>query len=499
MKPNFRAFAAVLALGILMTFACSPSLPRERGLWLGVHILDMEDGSLRRVRELGATWVIYPVLWRDIEPYPGRYNWAGLDLAVQAAEYYGLRVAFRVDHPPAWASGSSHPNAPPEKPETYATFLEKLASRYRGRVRAYIIWNEPNLAREWGGNPPDPGGYVSLLWAVYPRIKAADPDALVVSAGLAPTNELSEEAMDDRVYLRLMYEAGAGEFFDVLGAHPYGFAYPPDDPRGAHEGLNMARLEDLREIMVEYGDGDKRVWVTEFGWTTRGYGEWAWTTVTPEEQARYLVRAVELAASRWPWVSLMAVWNLMTGEEQPQSYQGFNILNVDGTPKPAYEALRSLAHKAPYLCREPLPKPTPPRRITILAPDQPVHLGDSEYPYPWEPLYLSRNPSTVWRSAFYVRQPERSRWLLTLELMQSNEPGNVLTINGQRVSQPYLPVEVWEGIWVTVPIEVPPGVLREGRNEIAITVTKRLPDWQHGDLVWDDIQFRNIVLWEIRK
>ena len=65
----------------------------------------------------------------------------------------------------------------------------------------------------------------------YPAIKQADPSALVISAGLAPTNERSERALDDRLYLRRMLQAGALPYLDALGAHPYGFAYPPDDPR----------------------------------------------------------------------------------------------------------------------------------------------------------------------------------------------------------------------------------------------------------------------------
>ena len=472
------------------------SVPSQTGtLWFGVHILSPEDATFRAARELGATWVIYPVLWRDIEPYPGRYAWAGLDLTVQAAEYYGLRLAVRVDHPPSWASGGEG-NTPPRDPELYAEFVGKLAQRYAGRIKAYIIWNEPNLAQEWGGKAPNPESYVALLRAAYSRIKEADPQALVVSAGLASTNERSHQAMDDRLYLRRMYEAGAREFFDALGAHPYGFAYPPDDPRGSHQGLNMARLEELREIMVAFGDADKKVWVTEFGWTTEGYGEWTWAEVTEEVQARYLTQAVAMAAQKWPWVELMAVWNLMAGEEQPPAYRGFNLLRPDGSPKPAYKALQSLTRHALYLRRE--PPPPYPDTITILAPDQTVHLGDSEYPYPWEPLHLGQNPSPIWEGAFYVQRPCKGRWLLSLELFQSNEPGNFIAINGHRVTKPYLPVESWEGKWVVVDIEVPAEILREGRNRITISITKRPPPWQHGDLVWDDIQFRNVMLKRIR-
>ncbi len=80
------------------------------------------------------------------------------------------------------------------------------------------------------------------LKAGYQAVKGADPRAWVVSAGLALTGDDTAAAEDDREYLDAMYRAGAAPYFDVLGAHPYGFGYPPDDLHGAHQGLNMARL-----------------------------------------------------------------------------------------------------------------------------------------------------------------------------------------------------------------------------------------------------------------
>lgn len=99
-----------------------------------------------------------------------------------------------------------------------------------------------------------------------------------------------------------MYQAGARPVFDALDAHPYGFAYPPDDPPGAHDGFNMNRMLDLRATMKVYGDGSKSVWSTEVGWTTHGVGEHAWLTVTPEEQADYLVRTWRKTREEYPWL-----------------------------------------------------------------------------------------------------------------------------------------------------------------------------------------------------
>jgi hypothetical protein len=66
----------------------------------------------------------------------------------------------RVDFQPAWARVDGADNGPPDNYNDYGDFLYEMASRYRGRIRAYEIWNEPNLAREWGGQPPDARQYV---------------------------------------------------------------------------------------------------------------------------------------------------------------------------------------------------------------------------------------------------------------------------------------------------------------------------------------------------
>lgn len=94
-----------------------------------------------------------------------------------------------------------------------------MAERYRGRVKAYIIWNEPNLAIEWSGQRPNAAAFTKLLKEGYQAVKAADPEALAVSADLAPTNSNDITAIDGRLFLAALYRAGVGAYFDVLGAH----------------------------------------------------------------------------------------------------------------------------------------------------------------------------------------------------------------------------------------------------------------------------------------
>jgi len=384
--PNrVRLIIALLALLPLIWFACQVAL--NHSPIAAVHTLKADDEMLRLAADAGFDAVVQIFSWREIEPRRDDWYWEYPDFLLRAAAHYDLGVIARLDQQPYWATKPEREgNTPPDNLDDYANFARAVAQRYRGRVKGYIIWNEPNLAREWGNRPPDAVAYTEMLCRASRAIKAVDAHALVVSAGLAPTNDQNANAQDDRVFLETMYRAGARECFDVLGVHAYGFGYPPDDPRGAHQSLNLARVLDLREIMQVYDDARKPVWITELGWTTRAADEHAWQVVSPQQQADYLARAWQRITREWDWARVATIWNLSRGGVTPplppmDEMMGYSLLNEDGKPKPAYNALRAelsarwnqrltrwtnrLAHVDP----SPIP---------ILAADEIVHLGDND-------------------------------------------------------------------------------------------------------------------------
>jgi polysaccharide biosynthesis protein PslG len=376
-SASLRAFMAWARQAYL-----ARTYPRPQPL-PAVHTLLADDARLQEARDIGFRAVVQVFSWYEILPSPKEWHWQVPDFVVRAAGYYGLDLIVRLDQPPGWALPSDGATAAlPFDLHAYLEFIETVARRYRGHVRAYIIWNEPNLAVEWGA-PPDPEAYAYLLQRAYAAIKQADPAALVVSAGLAPTNEQSKRALDDCIFLGRMLQAGALPFLDALGTHPYGFAYPPDDPEGEHDGLNMNRLLDLQAILAVHGAPFTPIWATETGWTTSALGEESWLAVTPQQQADYLVRAWEMAGSTFPTLELFTVWNLSTGLPQDDEKAGYSLLEQDGTPKPAFRALQSALSSC---ARSPIVDPwavwdrllARAAPVAILATDAEVHLGDSE-------------------------------------------------------------------------------------------------------------------------
>jgi len=300
----------------------SPDFGVQAFLWWREEVADRDLGL---IRDAGFRWVKQLFSWQDIEGAgKGQFDWSKPDRIVEQVEKHGLRLIVRVSQDPDkpfWAGN------PPDNADHFADFVAAVALRYKGRIQAYQVWNEPNLAREWGHKRPDPAGYARLLRTSYGAIKGADPNALVITAGMAPTGTDTEVAMPDMKFYDLMYQAIDGNsdaYFDMLGAHAAGFAAPPETspdetaaqevPYGGERFFAFRHLEEVREIMVRYGDEDKRVVVLEFGWTTddRPDSPYHWhgagAGIDEALKGKYLVRAYDWATENWrPWIALMTV------------------------------------------------------------------------------------------------------------------------------------------------------------------------------------------------
>ncbi len=336
-----------------------------------VHLYGQDHGRvLELAQEAGFGWVRQQVWWRNVEPWRGHFEWGELDSIVDDANARGMRVLLSIVRSPEWATGGGY--GLPYDPAELGDFIYELASRYRGKVQAYEVWNEPNLAVENAGRVADPGRYVELLHAAYLRIKEADPKALVISAPLTPTGvSKSWISTDDIDYLRAMLGYGDGLFLascDAVGVHAAGTHNPPDtlwpDRPGPypdwldHPTHYFRHVENVHGVLQEFGS-DKPLWITEFGWVTAngsagfGYGY----DNTEEDQADYLVRALEIVEQDWPWVEGVFIWNLnfsMARGNNWHEQSAFSLLYADGSPRPSYLAVQ--AHLRRVLAPTPRPR-----------------------------------------------------------------------------------------------------------------------------------------------
>ncbi|MBN1887121.1 MAG: beta-galactosidase [Thermoflexales bacterium] len=296
--------------------------------------------SLAMVAEMGAPWIVEFFPWAYIEPVRGRFTWGHADKIIQHSRAQGLTVIARLGLVPAWArpdpldQESTYNYLAPDSYADWGDFVHEFAARYAGQVEHIIIWNEPNLAFEWGLRPPDPAAYTALLQVSYARAKEANPNVVVLAGALAPTLEPegSPHGLNDLIYLERMYEAGAGDYFDALAAHSYGLQNPAEQ-EAAPDRLNFRRVELLRQVMERYGDRDKAVYITESGWNDSP--RWIYG-VTPAQRVQYTLGAYEWARHNWPWCKVVAIWAFRL-PQAGQGYQdGFTFVSPTFQPKPIY-------------------------------------------------------------------------------------------------------------------------------------------------------------------
>ncbi len=241
---------------------------------------EKREQAVQMIADAGFHWIRQEFPWEDIEIHgkgdfedrrhePYRSAWDKYDQIVDLAEQYGLEIIARLSNPPAWSRAEGDAAgafAPPDNLDDYGDFVEAVVRRYQGRIRYYQIWNEPNIYPEWGERPVSPEEYTELLKVGYTRVKAACPECVVISGALAQTIPLGPRDLNDFIFLQRMYDAGAGDYFDVLAMQGYGLWSGPTDRRMRPRVLNFSRPLYLREIMVHNGDADKPIWITEMNW-----------------------------------------------------------------------------------------------------------------------------------------------------------------------------------------------------------------------------------------
>ena len=309
---------------------------------------EVEDESILRslelARELGATTIVQFFPWAYVEREPGRYSWTLADRIVRQADRQGLRVIGRLGLVPDWARDGNTETLNYLTEELYPDFADyaaAFAERYAGSVDRLIIWNEPNLSFEWGYQPVDPARYVRLLEASYASIKQANPSAVVLAGALAPTLERrgSSAGLNELDFLQEMYDLGAGEYFDALAIHSYGFQEPPE-AEPAPDRLNFRRSELLRDIMLANGDGHKPVTITESGWNDHS----RWTqAVRPSQRSAYTVRAFQYAEQNWQWLEKLCIWALRYPADVYSYPDNFTLVTSGFVEKPIYFALQDYA------------------------------------------------------------------------------------------------------------------------------------------------------------
>lgn len=197
------------------------------------------------------------VTWADLEPSKGQWRFEKLDAYVSQAQQHGTGILMTLGGTPTWASArpqlksSYYPGftAEPSKIEDWREYVRTVVSRYKGRIQAYEIWNEPNWTDFWSGSMDQ---MLTLTKEASQVIRNVDPKALVVSPSAAAT--------DGIVWLTEFLKKGGGQYVDVIAFHFYvgPHTLPPEEM--------LPIIQRVRQVLGDNDLGNKPVWNTETGW-----------------------------------------------------------------------------------------------------------------------------------------------------------------------------------------------------------------------------------------
>lgn len=261
------AAAAFYGSEPLVLHAPTGAIPHS---YFGLHIHRAASGTVWPEADFGS-WRLWDTRthWSALEPQKGKWDFSLLDKFVALGEQHHKEIMLTLGQSPAWAS--SRPTekavyamgaaAPPANLEDWRGYVRVVGTRYKGRIHAYEIWNEPNLSNFYTGTIEQ---LVQLTDAAAAELKKVDPTIRVVTPSV--TGEYGVG------WLAKFLEAGGAKNVDVIGYH---FYVSPKDPEASLDVI--ARVQ---EVMRANGAGNKPLWDTEFGYavankTPQERPEWA--------------------------------------------------------------------------------------------------------------------------------------------------------------------------------------------------------------------------------
>ncbi len=275
--------------------------------------------------------------WDGIETAKDQYDWLFWDDYVKmAVDEYGITLIPYICYTPLWNSTGDSTNFWDHTPidyDEFGQFVEDIVNRYKGRIKSWEIWNEPDITAYWSGTVEE---YAKLLKIGAAAVRKADPDAIVVLGGLAHKTDFT---------LRLFRDLGVSEFVDVVNIHNYNETWG-----GNPLEMIVPYVNTIYDIIQKYGNGQS-LWMAEVGYSTfrngahvsdhyKAYYDYEHT---PKYQAVALVRTLtlllstnQLAAIAWYEIKDLPPMEKVIGDVNNRN---LGVAYVDYSPKPAQHAL----------------------------------------------------------------------------------------------------------------------------------------------------------------
>jgi hypothetical protein len=261
MNLKFSYVIKISVMFLLLLSGCEVEKNVIQREFFGMHIANSTKNSsiITPFHNLGYGSVRFwdtRTNWRHIEPEKGTFNFETLDQMVANAKENNQEILMTLGHPPNWATGGislskygQHYNSiPPENMEDWRNYVKELGQRYKGKIKYYEIWNEPNVKDFFSGSMED---LVTLTKEAKGVLKKIDPEIKIVSP--SPTGKSTE-------FLDEFLKAGGKNYVDIIGVHLYIYPSTPEEM--------IPLITNYKEVMKSNKVDDLPLWNTEFTWVT---------------------------------------------------------------------------------------------------------------------------------------------------------------------------------------------------------------------------------------
>ena len=348
MTKPLHPISLALSLSLLFhsaspIFAAQPPLPDARFGAVEAYM------APERAAELRVGWDRMIIRWDQRQP-DGPDQWlvpeAELE-RVNTALAAGREIVVLLMGTPAWAT-DGHPGGgvprglylPPDDPgNLWAGFVRRSVGEYAGRIRRWIIWNEPDIAPEdfgaqFEGSVQD---YYQLVKTASLSARQANPQALIHLAGLTHWHDVVHNRP---LYLERFLAVARQDptaraqryYFDVVTLHIY------------------FRAETVYELITAYRALLRRyglrhpLWLNETNAPPMDDPQYPWPyplfPVTMDQQARFVIQAAALALAAG--AERVAVYKLFDEIAPAPGADSYGLFRPDGSARPAAEAYRMI-------------------------------------------------------------------------------------------------------------------------------------------------------------
>lgn len=242
---------------------------------LGVN--EQPPDSSAQIQAANLRWVRITIPWRDVNPSSGVWNWGGIDALVNAHVARGNKILAILSTAPQWAGSNANGTRPVgiiSDTSLWEDFVRRAAIRYNGKIKAYEIWNEPNLDNAgvgvgWDGavfnlgRPTQLPYYAQYVQRASTQIRANAPGTLVV----APVTSSQPNSKTVDIF-RSLEQYGTAAYMDVVSFHANAGDDESTNTIWSRIGSQLSTLSNRNPSNL-----NKPIWLTEFGWKSNRVGE----------------------------------------------------------------------------------------------------------------------------------------------------------------------------------------------------------------------------------